>query len=235
MIHNLLMDEVWNRVIAELKRRGVAYPQAWLARHFGIEDGAVTNWKNRGIPKGRQMELAELFGWTPKQMKGEGLPPKPPSEGIKASFPGAGGQVLAYAGRPRSQSRVPVVGTAKLGEDGYYTELEHPVGHGDGYVEAYSSDENAYALRVKGDSMHPTIRHGQVVVIEPNGRCVPGEPVLVALHDGRRMVKELVTERSDSITVVSVNGGQRLTLDRLTVEFMHPVAAVYSASKWVLE
>jgi phage repressor protein C with HTH and peptisase S24 domain len=124
------------------------------------------------------------------------------------------------------------VGTAKLGEDGYYTELEHPAGHGDGYVEHYSADSSAYALRVKGDSMHPTIRHGQFVLVEPHGQCVPGENILLSLHDGRKMVKELVTERPDSVTVLSVNGGQRMTFDRVQIDCMHAVAAVISASKW---
>lgn len=119
-----------------------------------------------------------------------------------------------------------------MGSDGHYYELEHPPGHGDGFVEAHSADGSAYALRVKGDSMHPAIKHGQIVLVEPAGACVPGENVLVALRDGRRMIKELVAVREDSITVMSVNGGSRDTFDRREVEFVHSVAAVFSSSKW---
>ncbi len=139
---------------------------------------------------------------------------------------------LSYAGRPKNSTKVPVVGTAKLGTDGFYVELESPTGFGDGYVEHYSNDANAYGVRVKGDSMHPAIKHGQVVIVEPSGALVPGENVLVSLRDGRKMVKELVTGRPDSITLVSVNGGDRITIQREEVEFIHAVAAVVSASKW---
>lgn len=119
-----------------------------------------------------------------------------------------------------------------MGQDGYYYELEHPAGHGDGFIEAHSADDNAYALRVRGDSMHPAIKHGQIVLVEPAGNCVPGENVLVAMRDGRRMIKELVAAREDSITVMSVNGGQRDTFERQEVDFVHSVAAVFSSSKW---
>lgn len=226
------MAGIWDKVESELRRRGESFPQAWVAAKLNVSAQAVTNWKARGIPKGRYMDLAQALGWSVEQLTSDGLPTKGGSIIPLAPVLGTSEPTLTYAGPQRSQSKVPVVGTAKLGEDGYYTELEHPVGHGDGYVEAYSSDANAYALKVKGDSMHPTIRHGQFVIIEPNGQCVPGENVLIALHDGRKLVKELVTERPDSITVMSVNGGNRLTFDRVQVVFMHPVAGVMSASKW---
>jgi SOS-response transcriptional repressor LexA len=232
MFHNALMDSVWVRVVEELKRRGETAPQAWLATKLGLTEQAVANWKIRGIPRGRYMDIARVLGLSVEQLTSDGLPIKGGTVIPLAPVLGGGEPTLAYAGLQRGHTKVPVVGTAKLGEDGYYTELEHPVGHGDGFVEAYSSDANAYALKVKGDSMHPAIRHGQFVIVEPNGQCVPGENVLISLHDGRKLVKELVTERPDSITVISVNGGARITFDRVQVMFMHPVAGVMSASKW---
>ena len=139
---------------------------------------------------------------------------------------------VEYAGRLRTIRGVPVVGTARMGPDGFYEEISSTVGHGDGSVEGYSSDPHAYALRVKGDSMYPAIKDGQFVVIEPGGRCVPGENVMVCLMDGRRMVKELFLDRSGSVTLLSINGGERLTLDRKEIDQMYPVAAVIAASKW---
>ena len=230
-VHNPLMDLIWQRVATELEHRGKD-PQSWVATKLGIKIQAVNNWTRRGVPRGRYMDLAQALGWSVEQLTSDGFPRKSGTALPFLPLPDTDVQVLAYAGRSRNQTKVPVVGTAMLGEEGYYTELEHPTGHGDGYVEHYSADTNAYALRVKGDSMHPAIRHGQFVLVEPNGQCVPGENVLLSLHDGRKMVKELVTERPDSITVMSVNGSQRITFDRTQVECMHPVAAVISASKW---
>ena len=119
-----------------------------------------------------------------------------------------------------------------MGDDGYYEELQHPPGHGDGVVDGYSSDPNAYALRVKGDSMHPAIRHGQFVVVDPNGQCIPGEYVVISLLNGKKMVKELVIERPDEIVIESVNGNHRQTIAKTEIEKIHPVGAVVAASKW---
>lgn len=132
------------------------------------------------------------------------------------------------AGRPRMARPVPVLGVAKLGNDGYYEELTTA----DGFVDGYSTDPDAYALLVKGDSMYPAIRHGFLVIVEPNGRCVPGEFVAIALHDGLKMVKELVIQRTGEIMVESVNGNHRRTIDRSEIAVLHPVTAVVSPSKW---
>lgn len=200
---------------AEKKSQASRYT-AQLARIYGVDAG----WLATGD--------GDEPVWASELSANDGAPLKnAPVKLPVTSFP-----ELSYAGRPRNSARVPVVGTAKLGADGFYVELESPTGFGDGYVEHYSADANAYGVRVKGDSMHPAIKHGQVVVVEPNGQLVPGENVLVALRDGRKMVKELVTGRPDSITLVSVNGGDRITIQREEVEFIHAVAAVVSASKW---
>jgi phage repressor protein C with HTH and peptisase S24 domain len=139
---------------------------------------------------------------------------------------------LEPGGSAREAKPVPVVGTARLGTNGYYEELQYPPGHGDGQVDSYSTDEDAYALRVKGDSMHPAIRHGAFIVAEPSRPCVPGEYVVLALATGQKMVKELVIERADEVVVESVNGGDRLTVEKSNIEKMHPVAAIVPASKW---
>ncbi|MDO9313371.1 MAG: S24 family peptidase [Burkholderiaceae bacterium] len=226
-----VMDFVYERIDAELKRtRGQRGGWAWLARQLdlGVRGSQVVqNWKTRGVPPEHYIGIAEVLGWTVEELVGKAQPREP---GMK--HPVTRGDDLSYAGRPKTSMRVPVVGTAKLGSDGYYVELETPTGYGDGYVEHYSRDGNAYGVRVKGDSMHPAIKHGQVVVVEPNGELVPGENVLLSLRDGRKMVKELIIGRADSVTVASVNGGERLTFSREEIEWIHSIAAVVSASKW---
>jgi len=134
------------------------------------------------------------------------------------------------AGAPRVIRRTPVRGQAKMGENGYYE--EYPPEQDDGWVDGYSADPDAYALRVNGDSMFPAIRHGSFVVVEPNGTCTPGEYVAIALKDGQKMVKELIIERPNEVVIESVNNHERKTLARSMIETMHPVAAVVAASKW---
>lgn len=136
---------------------------------------------------------------------------------------------------PARSRPVPVVGMARLGENGYYEEISSTTGAGDGTVQAYSQDPNAYALRVRGDSMFPAIRDGWFVVIEPGATPTPGEYVLVKLRNGQKMVKELIMVRPDSITVVSVNGETRrtITLDELDQHMgLQSVVAILTPSKW---
>lgn len=83
-----------------------------------------------------------------------------------------------------------------------------------------------YGIRVSGNSMAPRIRHGQVLLVEPQRQCVPGEEVLILLLDGCKLVRELVEEQPASVTVMPVNGGERQTLDRSMVCYMHPVTGI---------
>lgn len=138
---------------------------------------------------------------------------------------------LVYAG-PVTTRTAPVVGTAKMGQDGYYEELAYPVGHGDGRVPTISRDPHAYAIRVKGESMHPSIKHGWFVVACPSEQPCPSEYVVLGLASGRKMVKELVYLRSDSITVESTNGGGREIFDLEEVAFVHPVSDIVPPSRW---
>lgn len=142
---------------------------------------------------------------------------------------------LSEAGSFSALSRVAVVGTARLGDNGYYEEISSMAGAGDGSVLAQSDDPNAYALRVRGDSMFPAIRDGWYVVIEPNATPTPGEYVLIKLRDGQKMVKELILQRADSITVVSVNGDKRRTIMSDEIDNHYGIQAVVSIlapSKW---
>lgn len=127
---------------------------------------------------------------------------------------------------------VPVVGTAKMGDDGYYGEISSVPGAGDGHIEIATRDANAYGLRVKGQSMFPAIRDGWYVLIEPNGTPKEGEYVLVKLNDGRKMVKEFLYRRIGSIELMSVNGDERITIEAADLQDMQAVGAVVSPSKW---
>ncbi len=199
--------------------------------------------KQHGMPGGASMISQHIHGHRPISIEAAviyarafgvtlaEISPRLAGEVASASEVNATGNAEPVS-MARYRNRTPVIGTAKLGQDGFYEVLSDLPGAGDGSVEGYSGDANAYALRVRGDSMHPAIRHGSFVVVEPNSRCVPGEYVAIALVDGRKMVKELMIERADEIVVESVNGNHRQIIARTDISLIHPVAAVISASKW---
>ncbi|MGI9142687.1 MAG: S24 family peptidase [Fluviibacter sp.] len=126
--------------------------------------------------------------------------------------------------------QVPVVGHVKGGADGFLEELGYPVGEGDGHVEYPARDKNAYALRVRGDSMRPRIRPGEFVIIEPNHQAHPGDDVVVSTRDGRKLLKEFLYERNGDITLGSINlENGPLTLSRAEISAIHYVAAIVPA------
>ena len=107
----------------------------------------------------------------------------------------------------RGYRRIPLVGEVQGGADGYLMELAYPVGHGDGYVEYPARDSMAYALRVRGDSMHPRYRAGEFVIIEPSIEAQAGDDVVVCCKDGRKMLKMLNWIRDGEAQFLSINNG----------------------------
>lgn len=128
---------------------------------------------------------------------------------------------------------VPVVGMAQLGDNGYWAELETPVGFGDGHIPFPTKSQSAYALRCRGDSMKPRIKNGEFVVVDPSLSPAPGDEVLVKATDGRVMVKELLYVRDDHVHLLSVNEAHgKLLIPLAEIEAMHGVAGIMPAHTW---
>lgn len=119
-----------------------------------------------------------------------------------------------------------VIGTAQMGDKGYYLDLDG----GDGYLEIEAAS-GSIAIRVRGDSMFPAIRDGWFIVIEPNTMPAVGEYVLLKFRDGKKMVKELLQVKDDCYIVMSVNGGERITAMKVDVEDICAVSAIVPPSK----
>lgn len=129
--------------------------------------------------------------------------------------------------------KLPVVGTAQLGDNGFFVELEYPVGFGDGYVEHSTTDKDAYALQCKGDSMRPRIKPNEFVIVEPNTKVSNGDEVLVKCKKGRVMVKELLYTRDGEVHLGSVNENfAKITIPLTEIDTMQYVGAIVKSSKW---
>ncbi len=130
-------------------------------------------------------------------------------------------------------NQIPVVGSARLGDDGHFVELEYPAGHGDGWLDMVSRDPGAYALRCIGESMKPRIKSGEFVVVEPHREPVPGDEVLVKSTDGRVMVKRYLYRRDGRIHLHSVNEAHpSFSLAEEEIDVMHYVCAIVTSSRW---
>ncbi|WP_036412425.1 XRE family transcriptional regulator [Morganella morganii] len=125
---------------------------------------------------------------------------------------------------------VKVIGEAFLGAEGAVDMIETL----DGWLNIYSDDKDAYALKVKGDSMWPRIQSGEYVVIEPNTTVRSGDEVFVRTHDGHNMIKVLNKTRDGDYQFTSINNThQPITIDPLQVDKMHYVAAIVKPTKFI--
>ncbi|OLU23329.1 peptidase S24 [Pseudomonas sp. PA15(2017)] len=114
--------------------------------------------------------------------------------------------------------------------------MDYPAGHGDGYLNVNSDDKNAYGLRVVGSSMHPRIKDGEYVLIEPNHAYLNGDEVLVQTLDGQSMIKEFIYHRDGQYRFDSVNSGfPPLIIDQTKISKIHYVAGILKASRHIPE
>lgn len=215
-----------------------------MADRLGVTSAQISQLKTRslhstsgrprtiGDEQARKMEQAfnKPTGW----MDTLPLPADGPPLGSGVS--GAGLAWATTAVRVPSGYRIPVVGHARLGDNGHFVELEYPVGHGDGYLDMPSSDPNAYAIRCVGDSMAPRIEDGEYVIVEPNREVKNGDEVLVRATDGRVMVKKFLYERDRRLHLVSVNSAHPpIVIDAEHVTVMHRVVGRVDFMRWVAE
>ena len=198
-----------------MKETGIT--QEKLAEHIGVSQGGVAHWLN-----GRREPSLEVIGQVLKFL---GLPEM--SVGRESSY----GEISNVEPGPpitTSTRRIDIMGTAQMGPDGHWVGLDNA----GGWVETWSRDEDAYALLLRGDSMAPAIRSGWVAVCEPNHRLVPGEYVMVTTVNDESMVKELLFQNEEGVSLMSINAAyERVTIPWTQIQTIHYVGAILGPSK----
>jgi transcriptional regulator with XRE-family HTH domain len=209
-------------------RRRAGLTQEQLGEALGVSRVTISNWESgTNMPEGaRVREIAAAVKSTVSELFGE----------IAARHIASEPEAI-YVGKPvptePTNNWPPVVGTAQLGTNGYWLELDYPTGHGDGFVKYPSRDPNAYAVRCKGDSMRPRIKPGEFAVLEPNHPYAPGDEVLIKDKGGRVMIKVFNFARNGSIEVGSINEDHKnITLEMADIECIHYVVAICKAAMY---
>lgn len=100
---------------------------------------------------------------------------------------------------------IPVAGRVQAGADGLLHIDDYPPESPEGFMVWYTSCVQAYALRVRGESMSPRYLPGEFVGVDPCADVFPSDEVIVLLNDGRRMIKRLLWRREDQACFESVN------------------------------
>lgn len=101
---------------------------------------------------------------------------------------------------------IPLIGLTQAGAGGFFDDGGFPVGQGWDQIRfPRVDDENAYALEVSGDSMHPLYRDGDILIVSPNSAPRKGDRVVLRTTDGEVMAKILVRRTAKTVELASFN------------------------------
>jgi len=168
-----------------------------------------------------------------KRIARDGRPRWPSTESIAKILSATGitfGEFVNYLGEQQTQPtsnvrRIPVIGYAQAGAQGYFDDAGYPTGTGwDELLFPDISDPNAYALQITGESMAPVYRDGDTVIVSPATNIRRGDRVVVKTTSGEVMAKQLSRRGNRRIDLLSLNAahGER-TLSSDEVVFMHRI------------
>jgi phage repressor protein C with HTH and peptisase S24 domain len=102
--------------------------------------------------------------------------------------------------------RVPLIGLAQAGGEGFFDDGGYPVGGSWDEVSLPEiADPNAYALEISGDSMEPVFRDGDIVVVSPAAPIRRGDRVVLRTRRGEVMAKQLARRSARRVELRSLN------------------------------
>ena len=194
-------DDIWRAIDALAAEHGLS--ASGLARRAGLDATAFN---------------------PSKRIGGDGRARWPSTESVAKVLAATGTGIEAFAslvtGMPAAQGRgagrrrgahsaarrIPLIGLAQAGGDGYFDDGGYPVGGGwDEISVPEVGDQNAYALEISGESMEPVFRDGDIVIVSPAAPVRRGDRVVVRTAKGEVMAKELKRQSAKRIDLRSLN------------------------------
>lgn len=180
--------DIWRAIDRLAKLRGLS--ASGLARRAGL-DPTTFNPSKRMTPQGK-------LRW-------------PSTESIAKVLEATGASVQDFValldeGEPGTRQRIPLIGVAQAGADGYFDDAGFPAGNGwDEVLFPEVGDPHAYALEIAGDSMEPVYRDGDTIIVSPSAAIRRGDRVVLKTTAGEVMAKQLARMSANRIEVVSLN------------------------------
>ena len=190
-------DDIWRALDTLAAENGLS--ASGLARRSGL-DPTTFNPSKRRMPDGRARwpsteSVAKVLAATGASL-----------EAFTALVTGARALASNAAAARNSGRRIPLIGFAQAGGDGFFDDGGYPVGGGwDEVALPEIGDPNAYALEVAGDSMEPVFRDGDMVIVSPAAPIRRGDRVVVRTQRGEVMTKQLARRSARRIELRSLN------------------------------
>lgn len=192
-------ETVWGAIDALAARHGLS--ASGLARKAGLDATAFNPSKRIGAdgrPRWPSTEsVAKVLAATGESVQefvattGERRRAAQPSRASSARGAAAG---------------LPLLGLAQAGAGGFFDDAGFPAGQGwDEVTFPGSSDEEAFALQVSGDSMLPLYREGDIIIVSRAAQAHRGDRVVVRTREGEVMAKILARRTDEAIELESLN------------------------------
>lgn len=204
--------DVWRALDTLAAEHGLS--ASGLAKKSGL-DATTFNPSKRVMPDGRAR-------W-------------PSTESVSKALDAVGASVEAFAALvggartmpPRSVTarRIPLIGLAQAGGEGFFDDGGFPVGGSwDEVGLPEVADPHAYALEISGDSMEPVYRDGDLVIVSPAAPLRRGDRVVARTQTGEVMAKELTRRSARRIELKSLNPAYPdYSFDLSEVVWMHRI------------
>ncbi|MBN8875102.1 MAG: helix-turn-helix transcriptional regulator [Rhodospirillales bacterium] len=208
-------EDIWRALDTLAAENGLS--ASGLAKRAGL-DPTTFNPSKRRMPDGRARwpsteSIAKVLDATGATM-----------EAFTTLVSGA--RALASTAPPRGASRrVPLIGLAQAGGDGFFDDGGYPVGGGWDEVSLPEiADPNAYALEISGDSMEPVFRDGDLVIVSPAAPIRRGDRVVVRTAEGEVMAKQLARRSARRVELKSLNPAHPdYSFDLAAVTWIHRI------------
>ena len=190
-------DDIWRALDTLAAENGLS--ASGLAKRSGL-DATTFNPSKRKLADGRARwpsteSLAKVFDATGTTL-----------DAFAALVYGARALPAGGRGAGSAARRIPLIGFAQAGGEGYFDDGGFPVGGSwDEVALPEVTDPNAYALEISGDSMEPVFRDGDLVIVSPNAPVRRGDRVVVRTATGEVMAKQLARRSARRVDLRSLN------------------------------
>ena len=210
-MHHMKHDDIWRALDTLAAEYGLS--ASGLAKRSGL-DATTFNPSKRRMPDGRAR-------WPSTESLAKVLDATGASLELFTSLV-TGSATVTTARPPR---RIPLLGLAQAGGDGFFDDAGFPVGGSWDEVSLPEiGDPHAYALEIAGDSMEPVFRDGDMVVISPAAPIRRGDRVVLRTLAGEVMAKQLARRSAKRIELKSLNPEHRdRSFELIEVAWVHRV------------
>lgn len=193
---NKAPDIILNNIETILGRSGMKW--ADLARALDADDQVVNNWKRRGVPKGRYLEIAKALGITVEKLT---------DPDTQLDLPR--GMGINHDIKPPLETKnVPWVPWALL--RGKSAMLQEPT---EKYrVPINKTSDKTFCTSVDTDAMAGKIPRGAIIVVDPDAKPQPGQVVIVDKAGVSLILRRLISD-GERMLLVAENPAMPLPVE----------------------